>query len=69
MTERNKWHINEVNDENLSSFLASSCPAVRLSNSCQSPRGEDRHLHLISTVSDLTSAPEQGGGGGAGGTS
>lgn len=44
MTERNKWHINEVNDENLSSFLASSCPAVWLLNSCQFPPGEGGHL-------------------------
>ena len=28
MTERSKWHINELNDEHLSSFLASNGPAA-----------------------------------------
>ena len=37
MTERSKWHINELNDEHLSSFLASNGPAAWLSNSCQFP--------------------------------
>lgn len=37
MTERSKWHINELNDEHLSSFLASNGPPAWLSNSCQFP--------------------------------
>lgn len=61
MMERNKWHINEVNevnDENLSSFLASSCPAVWLSTSCQFPPGEGGHLRRARS----DPCPEQGSG-------
>lgn len=40
MTEKKKWRVNEVNDKNLSSFLASSCHAVWLSDSRQFPPGK-----------------------------
>lgn len=40
LTTEKKWRVNEVNDKNLSSFLASSCHAVWLSDSRQFPPGK-----------------------------
>jgi hypothetical protein len=43
-----KQHINDINEENLSSFLATNCPAGWLSGSCQFPWEEGQQFDPLS---------------------
>lgn len=57
MTEGSKRHVHKVNDETLSLFLVSSCPAMWLSNSCQFPpkrAGSSAESDLLSASAELS---------------